>query len=186
MEDCEIIELYNERNENAISRTEEKYGRYCFSVAKNILSDERDCEECVNDTWSRAWSSIPPSKPSCLRLFLAKITRNLAIDRVKSESRQKRGGGEVTLALEELGEVVSGKDSPLDELNYKLLVESLNCFLRSIAERDCNVFVSRYFYLEAVDAIAKKYSISTENVHKILSRTRIKLKEYLRNEGYDI
>lgn len=83
MDDSKIIELYNARNEQAIRVTEEKYGKYCFVIAKNILSIEQDCEECVNDTWLRAWNSIPPSKPNSLKLFLAKITRNLAIDRVK-------------------------------------------------------------------------------------------------------
>lgn len=186
MDDSKIIELYNARNEQAIRVTEEKYGKYCFVIAKNILSIEQDCEECVNDTWLRAWNSIPPSKPNSLKLFLAKITRNLAIDRVKRESRQKRGSGELLVSLEELCDVVSDTDSVIDELTYKHLKESLNSFLRSVSERDCDIFVSRYFYVESVEFIARKYSISAENAHKILSRTRIRLKEYLKREGYDI
>lgn len=186
MDDNQIIELYNLRDEQAIKYTASKYGRYCFSIAKNILSSDQDCEECVNDTWNRAWNSIPPKQPNNFRLFLGKIVRNLAIDRVKGESCQKRGGSEYTLALDEIGDIVSVEDSLEQNIEYELLVKSLNDFLHSLPERECNIFVSRYFYIESVENIAKKYSISKSNVHKILSRIRTKLKEYLRTEGYEI
>ena len=186
MDDKQIIELYNSRDEQAIKLTESKYGRYCFSIAKNILSSDWDCEECVNDTWNRAWNSIPPKQPTNFKLFLGKIVRNLAIDKVKSEACQKRGSGELKLAIEEIGDVVSGEDSFEQNLEYELLVKCLNGFLRALPERECNVFVCRYFYIEKVEDIAKKYSLSITNVHKILSRTRIKLKEYLKAEGYEI
>ncbi len=186
MDDKQIIELYESRDEKAIQQTEAKYGRYCFGVAKNILSSEQDCEECVNDTYNRVWKCIPPKKPSNFRLFLAKITRNLAIDRIKRDSAKKRGNGEFELALEELGDVVSGKDTLESEIEYGLLVKSLNAFLNSVSKRDCDIFVSRYFYIESVFDIANKYSLREANVHKILSRTRVGLREYLRSEGYDI
>lgn len=186
MDDQRIIALYFKRDEQAITDTAQKYGRYCFSVAKNILPNEQDCEECVNDTYNKAWNSIPPQSPANFKLFLARITRNLALDRVKYESRQKRGFGESALALEEIGEIVSDGESITDALEKEALSEAINRFLRAIPERDCDIFVSRYFYIESTEKIAKKYALSHSNVLKILSRTRIKLKEYLISEGYVI
>lgn len=186
MDDQRIISLYFKRDEQAIADTAQKYGKYCFSVAKNILPNEQDCEECVNDTYNKAWNSIPPQSPVNFKLFLAKITRNLALDKLKYESRQKRGLGESVLALEEIGEIVSDGESIMDALEKKALSEAINRFLRAIPERDCDIFVSRYFYIESTKKIAQKYSLSHSNVLKILSRTRIKLREYLISEGYDI
>ena len=186
MDDKQIIELYNSRDERAIKQTSLKYGRYCFSIAKNILSSDQDCEECLNDTWNRAWNSIPPKQPSNFRLFLGKIVRNLAIDKIKHDSCQKRGGTEFDLALDEIGDIVSDNNSVEQEFEYALFVKSLNSFLHSLPVRECNIFVSRYFYIESISDIAKKYSLTDANVHKILSRTRIKLKAYLKEEGYDI
>lgn len=186
MDDKKIIELYNQRDESAIDHTAKRYGRYCFCIAKNILSSEQDCEECLNDAWHRVWNSIPPKKPSNFRLFLARIVRNLAIDKVKSDSRQKRGGGQLDLALEEIGDIVSDSESIESQMEYEALIRSINSFLRNIPERDCNIFISRYFYIESTQIIADKYSVSEANVHKILSRTRSGLKEYLRSEGYEI
>ena len=186
MDDKQIIELYNSRDEQAIKHTASKYGRYCFSVAKNILSSEQDCEECVNDTWNRVWNSIPPKQPNNFRLFLAKIVRNLAIDRVKREASQKRGSGEFKLALDEIADIASDEDTFEQKIEYDMLVKSLNDFLRRLPERERNIFINRYFYIVSVEDIAKKYSLSVTNVHKILSRTRIKLKEYLKAEGYEI
>ena len=186
MEDLLIIDLYFERSERAIVETERKYGKYCFSVANNILSNEQDSEECVNDTWSKAWSVIPPKRPNSFKLFLAKITRNLAFDKIKGETRIKRGGKELTLALDEISEIVPDSYYIEAELEAKELMETVNKFLRALPERDCNIFVSRYFFIESVDTIAKKYGLSTVNVSKILSRTRIKLKELLKKEGYSV
>jgi DNA-directed RNA polymerase specialized sigma24 family protein len=104
LDDADIVELYWQRDESAIRKTETKYGQYCFSIAFNILSDTEDSKECVNDTWLRAWNAIPPSRPDRLRIFLAKITRNLSFDKYRLKAANKRGGGEITLALEELGE----------------------------------------------------------------------------------
>lgn len=186
MDDQGIIVLYFSRDEQAIAETAKKYGKYCFTVAKNILQSEQDCEECVNDTYNRAWKSIPPQKPSNFKLFLAKITRNLALDKIKNSSRQKRGSGESALALEEIGDIVSDREDIEDELERKALAEAINRFLHSLSERDCNVFVSRYFYIESTEKIAKKYALSRSNVLKILSRTRSGLRKYLEAEGYKI
>lgn len=185
MEDGQIVELYFSRNEQAIAETAKKYEKYCFTVAYNILSNDQDAEECVNDVWLKAWNSIPPNDPDNFRLFLAKITRNIAIDRIKSAQRIKRGGGSVTVAFEELDGFLSDRD---DEASYseEELIKLLNGFLRMLSIRDCNVFLRRYFYFESVSDIASKYALTKGNVEKILSRTRKKLKEYLRSEGYTL
>ena len=184
MEDQKIIELYFLRDEKAIEVTNEKYGAYCTVVANNILADLRDSEECVSDTWLRAWNSIPPQRPSYLRLFLGKITRNLALDVVKRQGRKKRGSGEYELVLDELQDVANTGYQVEHEIERKELQKSINEFLRTIPERDCNVFLRRYFYFESTKQIADLYAIRESNVLGILSRTRHKLRMHLVQEGY--
>lgn len=111
MEDTRIVELYWQRSENAIAETAAKYERYCYTIACNILASPEDANECVNDTWLGAWNSIPPHRPAVLATYLGKITRRLSINRWKEHTRDKRGGGELPLALEELAECVP---SPMD------------------------------------------------------------------------
>ena len=146
MEDAAIIDLFFERNEQAISETEQKYGKYCFTVANNILTN----------------------------------------DKVKNESRKKRGGNNFALALDEMSEIIPSSERIEDELEAKELMRAVNTFLRNASPRSCNIFVCRYFYLYSIDKIGEKYGLSTQNVAKILSRTRIELKEYLIKEGYFI
>ncbi|MBE6738271.1 MAG: sigma-70 family RNA polymerase sigma factor [Ruminococcaceae bacterium] len=186
MEDKEIIFLYNLRDENAIRETDKKYGKYCFSIADNILHDFETSKECVNDSYLKTWNSIPPKAPSSLRMFLAKIVRNLAFDRYKSKARQKRGGGEVSLALEEIKDFLPAKEQVETALEETELIAHINRFLRSLSSRDRCIFINRYFHVEPASTIAQKYSTSENNVHKILSRTRNKLKEFLTEEGYTI
>ena len=107
MEDADIIAMYFERNQNAIAETKRKYGGYCFTLADRILGNKEDSEECVNDILFSAWNSIPPQRPKYLRMFLAKLTRNRALNRVKADSAGKRGGGETALIYEELSEFIS-------------------------------------------------------------------------------
>ena len=109
MEDSQIIELYWQKNADAISETVNKYGAYCFAIAENILHDIEDAEECVNDTWLHAWNAIPPQRPNVFRMFLAKITRNLSLDRFNARNAEKRGGGEMSLVLDELAECLAGE-----------------------------------------------------------------------------
>ena len=186
MDDRQIIELYFHRDEQAIVETQNKYGKYCLTVANNILSNEQDSEECVNDTYNKTWKVIPPQNPNNLKLFLAKIVRNLALDKLKSETRKKRGGNNFELALDEISEIISDGQSMEAELESKEFMKSVNSFLYTLPLRDCNVFISRYFYLESVEKIAQKYGLGVANVSKILSRTRIKLKEFLSKEGYSV
>ncbi len=184
MDDRQIIDLYNQRNEKAISETSAKYGKYCFSIANNILCDRQDSEECVNDTWLRTWNSIPPHEPASLKLFLGKITRNLSFNKYKASKSQKRGGGDIELALDEIAEIVADVSGVESELEEKAFIATVNSFLRSLPERDCNVFIRRYFHAYSVQRIATICDMSESNVSKVLSRTREKLKKYLRSEGY--
>ena len=186
MEDTLIIELYFQRNEKAIQETDKVYGNYCYKIADNILNNHDDSCECVNDTWLHTWNSIPPGKPNCLKLFLAKITRNLAFDYVRRNNAKKRGGDEVNLVLDELSEHISSRFTVEHEIEYKELVNAINAFLGTISKRDRCIFLRRYFYVEDVTVISKKYGISKQNILMILSRTRKKLKKYLEKEAYTI
>ena len=184
MEDHKIVELYWQRNENAIEESSIKYGAYCFAIADNILHNKGDSDECVNDTWLKTWNAIPPQRPAKLQMFLAKITRNLSFNRFHARSAEKRGGGEMILVLDELAECLPGESDIASEYEAKELGQCLRRFVRSLPERDGNVFVRRYFYTESIAEIAKKYGLTENNVMVILSRTRRKLKKNLIKEGF--
>ena len=184
MQDFEIIALYYERNEQAISESSGKYGKYCLSIAHNILRNMQDAEECVNDTWLCAWKSIPPARPDSLQLYLGGITRHVSLDRYRRAHREKRGGGEMVLALEEIGEVACSDTDVQSQVEEREFYEVFNRFLWSLPERNCNIFIRRYYYIESIATIAAHYGLSKTNVNKILSRTRAKLLHYLREEGY--
>lgn len=184
MEDSQIIELYWRKNADAISETSSKYGAYCYTIADNILHSIEDSEECVNDTWLHAWNAMPPQKPNVLRMFLAKITRSLSVNRFKARSAEKRGGGEINLVLDELADCLAGGTNVEAEYEVKELEQCIRRFVRGLPERDGNVFVRRYFFTEPVAAIAKRYGLTESNVTVILSRTRKKLRLKLAKEGY--
>ena len=186
MQDQEIIELYFARNEQAIIESSDKYGYYCTSIALNILQNMQDAEECVNDTWLRAWDSIPPARPNYLQLYLGSITRHISLDRFRSQKAVKRGGGELVLALDEVRDVIASDADVPTQVAEQEFSEIFNRFLWSLSERDCNVFLRRYYYLDPIAMIAKRYGLSVSNVQKILSRTRAKLRAYLEKEGYAI
>lgn len=184
MEDIRIVELYWQKNEDAIKESNGKYGAYCFAIANNILHNKEDSEECVNDTWLNAWNAIPPQKPTKLQMFLAKITRNLSFNRFNARFAEKRGGGEIILVLDELAECLASESDVESECEAKELGRCIQMFVRSLPERDGNVFVRRYFFTEPVAEIAKRYSITDNNVMVILSRTRKKLKIHLIKERF--
>ena len=186
MEDQKIIELYFARDERALEATSEKYGSYCHSLAYAILGNDADAEEAVSDTWFRAWNAIPPQRPKVLKLFLAKITRNLALNTYRAQRTQKRGGSEVELALEELGECVSTRGSVQDELDARELGHMIQKFLQTQPRRERSMFLCRYFGIESLTSIAARHGITEANARKILTRTRNKLKEYLTKEGYTV
>ena len=164
IQDAEIIELYIKRDERAIDETKAKYGAYCEKIAYNILLDSFDAEECVNDTWFRAWNTIPPQQPNRLSAFLGKITRNLALDRYKFYNREKRGKGQTSLVLEELSECISTGNSTEQEVDERMLVEALNTFLRSLSPQKRQILVRRYWYLSSVKEIAMDFNVSESSV----------------------
>ncbi len=184
MEDNQIVELYWKRDESAIKESEIKYGAYCYAVAYNILDNNEDSEECVNDTWNKAWHSIPPHRPGKLKMFLAKITRNRAFNMYRMHNVSRRGCGEINLVLDELDECISGGTDVEDEYIAKELGEFVEKFVRELSRRDANVFLRRYFFTEPVQVISERYGISESNVTVILSRTRRKLRKKLIKEGF--
>ena len=183
MEDQQIIELYNERSETAISETANKYGKYCYYIAYHILYDEQDSEECVNDTYLRAWENIPPQYPNKMSAFLGKITRNLALNRYRYYMREKRRGGQIPLVLDELQECVPATNSTEEMIEENLLVELLNRFLHELPIEKRMMFVRRYWYMSSIQEIANDYEISESKVKMTLLRTRNKLKQILEKEG---
>lgn len=184
MEDIEIVKLFTERNESAIAAAMEKYKSYCMKIAMNILRSYEDAEECVNDTFLKAWELIPPHEPQMLSTFLGKITRNLAINRYRQAFTEKRGNGETALAFEELSEVVSGDADVQGEAERQELLGEINAFLKKLPEQKRNIFICRYWFCESIREIAGRFSVSESNVSVILNRTRQKLCEYLRKRGF--
>lgn len=180
MEDEKIVELYWERKEEAIRETERKYGKYCYTVAFHILHSHEDAEECVNDTWCAAWQTIPPERPNRLLAFLARITRNTAIDRYRRDAAQKRSG-EVTAAMDEYWECIPNGDAPVaDELALK---EAINGFLAGLDARTRVIFMRRYWYAMSVKDIADSMHLPAGHVSVILHRTRGKFRDHLTKEG---
>ena len=186
MDDDGIIRLYWDRNEQAIGLTSEKYGRYCKSIARNILASDEDAEECVNDTYLKAWNSMPDRWPEQLSTFLGKITRNLSFNRYKRLRAGKRGGGEMTLVLDELADCVSDTDNVEQIIDARELEKAVNSFVRSLPPEKRNIFVRRYWYADPVCKIASEYGMSQKGVSKTLERTRKGLKAYLTERGFDL
>ncbi|MBE6923943.1 MAG: RNA polymerase sigma factor [Ruminococcaceae bacterium] len=184
MNDDQILDLYFARDERAIRETNETYGAYCMQVAERILCDRQDAEEMVNDTLLRAWHTIPPKRPVVFKLYLAKIVRNLAFSRYRARAAEKRGGGELTLALEELSECVGGGDDPQERVDVKELTVAIQRFLDTVSPRDRKIFIRRYFFVESTADIASRFGLKESNVLMILVRVRKKLKGYLIKEGF--
>ena len=183
MDDLQIIELYWARSESAIAETAHKYGPYCRFIAYHILHSEEDSEECVNDTYWKAWSAMPPQRPHQLRTFLGKITRNLSLNRYEKNAAEKRGAGQVPLALEELAECVPAPDSVERAVDDLALTQLLNEFLGGLPSETRRIFLRRYWYFCSVKEIAADFGISESKVKTTLFRTRNRLKQLLEKEG---
>lgn len=183
MEDRAIIDLYWAREERALEESDRKYGSYCRSIAAHILRDPQDTEECVNDTWFRAWNAMPPQRPVSLSAFLGKITRNLSLDRCRLIKADKRGGGSVPAALEELGDCVPAQDTVEQAVEAVELTRLLDRFLRLLPEKECLLFLRRYWYLDSMRDLSGRFAMSEGSVKAMLHRTRKKLREYLEKEG---
>lgn len=183
MEDSAIVQLYWDRDEEAISQTQCKYGQYLLKIACNILSDRSDSQESVNDTYLAAWNSMPSQRPNVLATYLGKLTRRISIDLFRKRTSEKRGGGEYALSLEELGDC-AGSHSPEQELEAKALAEVIAEFLRSQSGEVRNVFIGRYYYMDPVKDISRYCHISESKVKILLYRTRQALRDHLEKEGY--
>jgi len=186
MDDEGIIRLYWDRDETAITETSKKYGKYCFSIAYSILNDHEDSEECVNDTYTKVWNSIPPKKPSILSAFIGRIVRNLALDRYKRKTAQKRGGNTMDVILDEIGEIASDVSSPEDQLSHQELADMINDFLSSLPIEKRVMLVRRYWYADDIKSIASRLGVSENTVSVSIRRLRIKLRDYLRSRGYEL
>lgn len=182
MTDLQIVDLYWKRNADAISYSEQKYGGYCHRVAKNILSDFQDAEECVNDTWVGAWNSMPDHRPDHLRAFLGMITRRLACSRLRRDYAQKRGSGQLPLILEELDTCLPTAPSAAQVVEAKELEKAINIFLHTLPGQDCNIFLRRYWYAESIDQISRRYDLLPNTVKSSLYRSRRKLRAHLEKE----
>lgn len=179
MEDREILQLYNARNEQAIRETQIKYGDYCTAISLDILQDRLDAEECVNDTYLRAWNTIPPKQPSVLRTYLGKLTRNLSIDRLRARNCAKRSG-ELTVAMDELAYCLADTEAVSDQG----LCEMLDAFLDGLPPVERKLFVGRYWYGYSVARLAKSLGMKPNTVTKQLGRTREKLRAHLAERGF--
>jgi RNA polymerase sigma-70 factor (ECF subfamily) len=186
MEDFEIVELYWDRNENAITQTDRKYGKYCRKIAFSIVNDREDTEECVNDTYLQTWNSLPPQRPEKLSTYLGKICRNISINLYEKLTADKRGGNETDACLDEISELVGGSSEVEEQLDLTVLTDLINKFLKRCEKQARTVFVQRYWYMMSVKEIARENRMSDSNVKMTLSRTREKLKLYLEEEGYSI
>ena len=184
MDDSRIVQLYWDRNQLAIPATADKYGNYCTSIASSILGSREDAEECVNDTWLQAWNSMPPHRPALLSTFLGKIVRNLSLNRYKRNTSDKRGGGELPAVLDELSNLVSGRDDVHQQLEHKELTQAVNAFLLSLPQNKRGIFIRRYWHTDSIAAIASRYNMREVTVSVTLNRLRKKLRDYLSERGF--
>ncbi len=183
MEDAAIIELYWGRDESALFESERKYGAFCRAIALNILAIREDAEECVNDTWLHAWNAIPPARPSPLRAFLGRITRNLSLDRFRASRAQKRGGGNMGLLLDELEQCLPAAGTVEDSFDVQETAALISRFLDDQPPVQRQMFLRRYWFGDSVAEIARRFAAREGTVKSNLFRTREKLRLTLEREG---
>lgn len=184
--DHEIVTLFWQRDERALQETQMKYDKYLNKIAYNILSDAEDSKESVNDTYLRAWNSMPPNRPNILSAYLAKITRRLAIDIFRKRNSLKRQGSQYADSLSELETDISVGNTTGQEVDVHLLAEAINRYLRSISEEARNIFICRYYFSDSLKDVAAYLHISESKVKSSLFRSRSGLKEYLEKEGFTL
>ncbi len=182
MEDSRIVDLYWQRDETAITETESKYGRFCFSIANRILENPEDARECVNDTYLGAWNAMPPHRPEILSSFLGKITRRLSLKKRRDRSAEKRGGGSVEVSIDELEECLPSGQSMDENLAVAELSEIIDSFLEALPQGERRVFLRRYWFFDPIREIALRYGFSESKVKMMLKRTRDKLLVCLQKE----
>ena len=183
MEDRDILALYWQRREEAIRETDRKYSPYCSHIAMNILADREDTEECVSDTWLHAWNAIPPQRPSRLGVWLGKLTRNLALDRWRARTAEKRGGGELPVLFSELEECVSGEGGVEQTLEKRQTLEAIQRFLGALPREKRVLFLRRYYFGDSIEELGRRAGRSQGQVKSALFRLRSQLRDFLREEG---
>lgn len=186
VQDERIVELYWQRDESAIQETEQKYGPYLTKIAYNILSDLEDSKESVNDTYMKAWNSMPPHKPDILSTYLGKITRQVSIDILRKRSSLKRQASEYATSLDEIVDCIPAGETPEQAVELELLAKAIASYLRTLSPQARNTFVGRYYFMDSIRDIAEYYGMSKSKVESMLYRTRKGLKAYLEKEGYTI
>lgn len=185
MQDKKIIELYLNRNEKAIKETDKKYGKFCYSIAYNILFNSRDTQEAVNDTYFGVWNSIPPHKPDIFSAFIGKITRRISIDMLRKRNAQKRSSGETEIVLNELSECLTvNSNNTENAVDHIILTDIINDFLESLPIEERHVFMCRYWYMDRIKSISRQFGFSEAKIKSMLFRTRKKLKSVLEEEGF--
>lgn len=185
-EDQRIIGLFWDRDERAIADCAARYGPYLMTVARNLLPTEEDAEECVSETYWRAWNLIPPKRPDALRLFLARLTRTAAVDLLRNLRARKRIPAYLTEPYDELAEIVSGSPGPEDEAEGRRLSRAINAYLAGLSSDARIIFVLRYFYGEDMKTIASRLGCTSSKVRSALFRARTGLKTYLEQEEFDL
>ena len=186
MDDRRIVELFLERSEEAILETDIKYGRYCHKIAFNVLGNDEDSEECVNDAYMRAWGSIPPNEPDSMASYIGRITRNLALDKLRQKQSDKRGNGEVPVVLDELAECVSGHDELERRQDSAEITAAIDSFLGGLNPVERGVFMRRYWMMESIADVAGRYGISVSKTTTMLFRLRGRLKKHFMKEGISL
>ncbi|MBR6526409.1 MAG: RNA polymerase sigma factor [Lachnospiraceae bacterium] len=186
MEDTKIVQMYWDRDSDAIVHTADKYGAYLRTIAVNIIGSHEDAEECVNDTYMSAWRAMPPHRPMILSTFLGKITRNLSFNRYKQIHADKRGGSQIPYVLDELAECIAGTGSVEQTLEYDQLVATIDTFLDTLSTEKRVMFVRRYWYNDSMADIAGRFGKREKTVSKSLERIRRDLRHYLEERGYRV
>lgn len=184
MDDVQIINLFFARDENAIKETDQKYGKLCFRVANNLLWNKEEAEECVNDTYLAVWNKIPPTRPNNFTAFICKITRNLSLKKLEFSNAKKRSA-DATISLSEIEETVPD-NSFAPGVGDEEVGKRISAFLRSEKELSRNVFLRRYWFCDSISDIAGTYSLSGNNVKSMLLRTRNRLRDHLKKEGFEL
>lgn len=186
MDDHRIVELYLNRDENAIRQTADKYGKRLQGLAYGIVTDCQTAEECENDTYLEVWNRIPPHEPwDYLYAFLARITRHIALNRCRERNSLKRSAYICELSAE-MEQCIPSPDDVECRIDERALAEAINGFLGTLAEEQRNLFIRRYWYLDSITDLAKKFRRSQNSVKTMLFRCRRRLKEYLEKEGYEL
>lgn len=177
----DIVALLEKREESALLCLKEQYGNYCYTILYGILRDHEEAQEALNDVWLRIWQSIPPGKPNCFQAYVAKVSRNIALDRLKYQNAQKRKG--TPLPLEEIREMLPDPSWERSQ-DSRELGESLNSFVKTLKSEEQKIFLRRYWYNETIEELAEAFGCSQSRITGILFRVRKKLRKYLEKEGY--